>query len=497
MNLSTRNRAGGGQLVAGSSQLFSSLCRSVLVAATIAFLGSCATAQQATPSATVITTAYRSTADRIITTALADSAAWNRTATLTDKFGHRLSGSRSLEDALDWIIAEMKRDGLENVRGEPVTVPHWVRGEESATLVRPRAVTLNMIGLGGSIGTPPEGITAPVLVVNDFADLAARAGEARGKIVLFDVPFTTYGATVRYRSTGAIEAAKAGAVASLIRSVSSYSIQNPHTGSMRYDTAVRRIPAAALSTEDAMMLHRMQLRGDELVLTLRMGARQLPDAQSRNVVAELRGSERPEEIVVMGGHIDSWDVGQGAMDDAGGSVAAWEALRVIKRLGLRPRRTIRVVLWTNEENGLRGATGYRDAHLGEIDNHVLAIESDNGVFKPTGYFIAGSDAAIAVARQIASLLSSFGATDVQRGGPQADVSPLAERGVPAAAPMVDGTRYFWFHHSAGDTMDKLDPREMAECVAAMAVLAFVAADMPERFPRAAPGDSAVPRRAPR
>lgn len=460
-------------------------------------VNSCATVPRRGPALSPLASSYRAAADRIIAAALADSAAWNRTATLTDKFGHRLSGSKSLEDALDWILAEMKRDGLENVHAEPVTVPHWVRGDESATLVRPRELKLNMIGLGGSIGTPPEGITAPVLVVNSVEDLAARAAQARGKIVLFDVPFTTYGATVRYRSIGAIEAAKVGAVASLIRSVGSYSIQNPHTGSMRYDTTVRRIPAAALSTEDAMMLHRMQQRGDEIVLTLRMGARRLPDAQSRNVVAELRGSAKPDEIVVMGGHIDSWDVGQGAMDDAGGSVAAWEALRLIHKLGLRPRRTIRVVLWTNEENGLRGANAYRDAHLGEIDNHVLAIESDNGVFKPSGYYVAGSDAALETARQIASLLSSIGATDVQRGGPQADVSPLAERGVPAAAPIVDGSRYFWFHHSAGDTMDKLDPREVAECVAAMAVLAYVAADMPERFPRVVPGDSAAPRRTPR
>ncbi len=465
-------------------------------AALIAILGSCATVPPTATAVAPLTRSYRAAADRIIAAALADSAAWNRTAALTDKFGHRLSGSKSLEDALDWIMAEMKRDGLENVRGEPVTVPHWVRGEESAKLVRPRAVTLNMIGLGGSIGTPSEGITAPVIVVNDLADLTARAGEVPGKIVLFDVPFTNYGATVRYRSIGAIEAAKMGAVASLIRSVGSYSIQNPHTGSMRYDTAVKRIPAAALSTEDAMMLHRMQQRGEEIVLTLKMGARQLPDAQSRNVVAELRGSDKPDEIVVMGGHIDSWDAGVGAMDDAGGSVAAWEALRVIRKLGLRPRRTIRVVLWTNEENGLRGATAYRDAHQGEIDKHVLAIESDNGVFKPSGYSIAGNDAAVETGRQIAALLSSIGATDVQRGGPQADVSVLAERGVPAAAPIVDGSRYFWFHHSAGDTMDKLDPRHFAECVAVMAVLAYVAADMPERFPRAAPGDS-VPRRTPR
>lgn len=496
MIISSRKAADGCQLAAIGRQLGSSVRRFSFVLS-LAVFNSCTTVQHTATGTAPLATAYRTTADRIIAAALADSSAWNRTAALTDKFGHRLSGSQSLEDALDWIMAEMKRDGLENVHGEPVTVPHWVRGEESATLMRPRSVRLNMIGLGGSIGTSSEGITAPVIVVNSFENLAARASEVPGKIVLFDVPFTNYGATVRYRSIGAIEAAKVGAVASLIRSVSSYSIQNPHTGSMRYDTTVRRIPAAALSTEDAMMLHRMQRRGDEVVLTLKMGARWLPDAQSRNVVAELRGSEKPDEIVVMGGHIDSWDVGVGAMDDAGGSVAAWEAVRLIQKLGLRPRRTIRVVLWTNEENGLRGATAYRDAHLSEIDKHVLAIESDNGVFKPSGYSIAGNDAAIETGRQIASLLSSFGATDAQRGGPQADVSPLAERGVPAASLLVDGTRYFWFHHSAGDTMDKLSPREMAECVAAMAVLAFVAADMPGRFPRAVPGDSTVPRRTPR
>lgn len=337
---------------------------------------SCASIQRST--ATPLANRYRATADRIIAAALADSFAWNRTAAVTDKFGHRLSGSRSLEDAIDWILAEMRRDGLENVRGEPVMVPHWVRGEESVMLVKPRATRLNMIGLGRSIGTPPAGITAPVIAVSSFDELKTRASEVSGKIVLFDVPFTNYGETVRYRSVGAIEAAKLGAVASLIRSVSSYSIQNPHTGAMRYDSTVKEIPAAALSVEDATMLHRMQQRGDEIVLTLKMGARTLPDAPSRNVVAELRGSERPDEIVVMGGHIDSWDVGQGAMDDAGGSVAAWEALRLIQKLGLRPRRTIRVVLWTNEENGLRGALSYRDAHAAELDKHVLAMESDNG-----------------------------------------------------------------------------------------------------------------------
>ena len=429
---------------------------------------------------------YRQTADRIIAAALSDSAAYERVALLADRFGHRLSGSESLERALDWILAEMTRDGLQNVRGEPVMVPRWVRGRESATLVEPRPLALRMLGLGGSVATPPEGITAPVLVVESFDELAARSSEARGKIVLFDAPFVSYGATVQYRSRGAVEAAKAGAVAALIRSVASNSMQNPHTGAMRYDAAVTRIPAAALSVEDAAMLHRMHDRGERVVVTLRMEAETHPDAMSRNVVAELVGREKPGEIVVLGGHIDSWDVGQGAMDDAGGSVAAWEVLRVLKRLGLQPRRTIRVVLWTNEENGLRGANAYRDAHAAELDRHVLAMESDAGVFAPQGFSVDGSDEAVAVMTELARLLEPIGATRIRAGGAGADVGPLTALGVPGLGLQVDGTRYFWYHHSDADTVDKLDPREVAQCVAAMAVMAYVIADMPETLPRRAP-----------
>ena len=431
---------------------------------------------------------YRADADRIIDAALSDSAAYARLAKLTDTFGHRLSGSRSLEAAIDWIIAEMKRDGLDNVRGEKVMVPHWVRGRESAMLTKPRSTRLHMIGLGGSIGTPPTGITAPVLVVRDFADLEARKADARGKIVLFDVPFTNYGQTVRYRGDAASAAARVGAVAALIRSVSSYSIQNPHTGSMRYDSTVKKIPAAALSVEDAMMLHRFQDRGDPIVVKLSMEARTLPDVPSRNVMGEIAGSERPEEVVVLGGHIDSWDVGQGAMDDGGGVVAAWEAVRLIKALGLKPRRTIRAVGWTNEENGLRGGNGYRDAHRAEIDNHVLAIESDGGVFKPLGFGFAGPDtaAALAILKRVGALLARVGSTEVRAGGGGADIGPLLELGVPGLGLNVDGSRYFWFHHSDGDTMDKLDPLEMAQCVATMAVMAYVVADMPEKLPRVRP-----------
>jgi carboxypeptidase Q len=426
---------------------------------------------------------YRADADRLIDAALRDSAAWKRIAELTDTFGHRLSGSASLERAIDWTLARMRTDGLENVRGEPAMVPRWVRGTESAELLLPRRKPLPMSGLGGSIGTPAGGITAPVLVVTSFDDLTRQASAARGKIVLFDVPFTEYGQTVRYRVNGAREAAKVGAVAMLLRSVASYSMQTPHTGSMRYDSTTRRIPAAAITTEDAALLHRFQDRGQPVRVRLQMSARTLPDAPSRNVVAELRGRERPDEVVVIGGHIDSWDVGQGAMDDAGGVVAAWEAVRLMKSLGLRPRRTIRVVGWTNEENGGRGGDAYVSTHSAAVDRHVFAMESDNGVFRPYGVAAVGTDSAIAMLRRIAPLLRRIGADSVSRGEGEADIEPLLERGVPGAGLHVDETRYFWYHHTAADTPDKLDPVDVARCVAVFAVYAYVLAEMPELLPR--------------
>jgi carboxypeptidase Q len=424
---------------------------------------------------------YAAVANRIIAAALKDSAAYTRLSQLADGFGNRLSGSQSLEKAIDWIIAEMKKDGLQNVRGEPVMVPHWVRGDESAELVSPRAVRLPMLGLGGSIATPANGITAEVLVVNSYDDLTAKAAQAKGKIVLFDVPFTNYGETVQYRTGGAVAAAKVGAVASLIRSVTPYSQKTPHTGNMSYEEGVTKIPHAAITLEDAMMLHRMQDRGERIVVRLKMSAQMLADAPSRNVMGEVTGRERPNEVVVIGGHIDSWDVGQGAMDDGGGVVAGWEAVRLIHDLGLRPRRTIRAVGWVNEENGGRGGVAYRDAHKAET--HVYAMESDNGVFKPSGFGFTGNDAAYAIAQQIGKLLAPIGAAVVTKGGGGSDIGPIMESGVPGGSPNVDGSRYFWYHHTDSDTVDKLDARDVALCTAVMAVVAYVIADMPDPLPR--------------
>ena len=428
-----------------------------------------------------IATAYRATADSLIRAATGDSAAYRRLGRMVDTFGHRISGSASLEATIDWVLDLMKADGLENVHGQPVMVPHWVRGEESAELVKPRRTRLAMLGLGGSIGTPAKGITAPVLVVGSLDELQQRGAEAKGKIVLLDAPFTDYVATRKVRTDGPSAAARLGAVACLIRSVASNSIRSPHTGQTRYDSTVAKIPAAALSVEDAMMLHRFQDRGEPMVVTLRMGARKLPDAPSRNVVAEIVGREKPDEVVVVGGHIDSWDVGQGAMDDGGGAVGAWEAVRLMKRLNLRPRRTVRVVLWTAEENGGAGGLAYAASQAGQYGKHVLAIESDNGVFNPKGVVLAGSDSTAAIVQQVAGLLQPINATGVQRvpESPAADITALGEQGVPTMELDVDSSRYFWYHHSEGDMLDKLDPAEMARCVAAMAVMAYVVADLPE------------------
>jgi carboxypeptidase Q len=435
---------------------------------------------------TALVARYRSIADRVIAAATADSAAYRRLGELVDRFGHRFSGSESLERAIDWTLDEMRRDSLQNVRGEPVMVPRWVRGEERIELLAPVRRPLPMLGLGGSIATPPGGITAEVLVVSSFEDLEKRAADARGRIVLFDVPFTTYGQTVTYRRNGAVAAARLGAVASMIRSVTPNSMRTPHTGSMTYDSLVPRIPHAAITVEDAMLLHRIQDRGQRPVVKIEMSAQTLPNVPSRNVVAEIVGRDKRDEVVVLGGHIDSWDVGTGAMDDGGGVVAAWEAVRLLRKLGLRPRRTVRVVGWTNEENGLAGGNGYRDAHASEIDKHVLAIESDAGVFAPQGFGFSGSDSALRIVRWVGSLLQPIGANTITVGGGGADIGPLMARGVPGMGLIVEGTRYFWYHHTDGDTLDKLDPADMAECVAALAVMAYVVADLEQPLPRGAP-----------
>ena len=419
----------------------------------------------------------------IINAAMNDSTAYERLAYLCDTFGPRLSGSSNLEKALDWIISEMRSDGLKMPRGERVQVPTWIRGNESLNLILPFKKSMAMLGLGGSIATPKGGIKAEVVVVNSFDELDETKSNVRGKIVLFNVPFTTYGETVQYRYKGASSAARYGALASLIRSVGSWSMNTPHTGAMTYDRDQPKIPHAAITMEDAMMLGRLQGRGEKIVLHLRMEARSVADRWSRNVIAELPGSEFPEEIVVLGGHIDSWDVGQGAHDDAGGCVAAWQAVKLIKELGLQPKRTLRVVLWTNEENGGRGNKNYRDEHFDELKDHILAIESDGGVFDPRGFGFTGSDEARDILTDVSRLLLPIDANAIFKGGRAADIAPLNDEGVPVMSLKVDGSKYFWYHHTNADTFDKVDIMEFNRCVAAMAIMGYVVADMDDRLPR--------------
>jgi carboxypeptidase Q len=435
------------------------------------------------PSPTVKIDRYRTAAARIIGAALTSDRAYSRLAHLTDHIGHRLSGSQNLERAIEWAVTEMKRDGLDNVRAEKVMVPHWVRGEESLEMLAPVPRKLQMLGLGNSVGTPAEGITAEAVVVRSFEELDRLGEQVRGKIVVYNAPYANYGASVAYRWGGASRAARYGAVAALVRSITPVSLQTPHTGSMNYDPAQPKIPTAAITIEVAEFLQRMNDRGDRPRLRLKMEAKFLPDAASANVIAELKGSEKPDEVILIGGHFDSWDVGQGAHDDGGGCIVAWETIRLLKELGLKPRRTIRVVLYTNEENGLRGGNAYRDAHRAEIANHVLAIESDSGVYRPEGFGLAATAPLQARSNmlEIAKLLSGIGADQIAADGGGADIGPITREGVVGASLDVDGAHYFDIHHTPADTLDKVNPRELALCVATMAVMAYVVADLPESF----------------
>lgn len=408
---------------------------------------------------------------------------YERLGLLVDTVGPRLSGSKNLEKAIQIMYQNLQQDGLENVHLEQVRIPHWERGEESAVMVVPRIHKLAILGLGGSIGTPPEGITAEVLVVASFVELQRRASEARGKIVVYNQPYTDYGKTVQYRERGAVEAAKVGAVASLIRSVASFSIYSPHTGHQGYQDGVPKIPTACITIEDAEMMSRMASRGVKIVIHLKMGAKTYPDTDSFNTVAEITGSKYPEEVVLVSGHLDSWDVGQGALDDGGGAFISWEALSLVKDLGLRPKRTLRLVLWTAEEQGGVGASQYYELHKADISKYSLVMEADSGTFLPTGLQFTGSDKARAIMKEVMSLLQPLNITKVFNDAEGTDINFWIQAGVPGASLQDDLYKYFFFHHSHGDTMTAMDPKQMNVAAAVWAVVAYVVADMEEMLPR--------------
>jgi Zn-dependent M28 family amino/carboxypeptidase len=392
----------------------------------------------------------------------------------------------------------MLDDGLENVRLEPCLVTHWERGApEVLKLVGPAEVAgeeLSVLALGGSVATPEGGLTAGVVEVTSFEELAALGDGARGKLVFFNRPmdaslvntFEAYGGAVGQRVRGAVEAARVGAVGAIVRSMTTRLDAFPHTGGMRYADDVARVPAVAISTLGAERLHALLAAGKDVRLHLELDCRQYEDAPSFNVVGELVGREKPEEVVVLGGHLDCWDVGQGAHDDGGPCCQTIEAVRLLRSLSLRPRRTLRVVLFMNEENGLKGARAYYAAHRDEMDGHVMALESDAGAFTPRGFRTDAPPPARAVLEAIASLFAAAGAERVIEGAigsGGADVSPMAASGVITTGYLPDPQRYFDLHHSAKDTLAEVSPRELELGAGLIAALVFVVADLSEALPR--------------
>jgi hypothetical protein len=447
-----------------------------------------------------LTDQYKSAADKLIDAALADSDGYAKLAYLCDRIGARLSGMPSLDRAIKWSEATMKSDGLSNVRTIPVRVPKWVRGAESVQMLAPENKPLHMLGLGMSVGTPPGGITGDVVVVDDF-DQLNKLGVAgvRGKIVLYNEKWVNYGATGQYRRAGPSRAAALGAVAVLVRSVTPLAMQIPHTGTLDYDEAQPKVPAAALSVEDALMLGRFAAQKLPIRIHIEMAAHMEPDADSFDVMGEIPGREHPEEVVVLGGHIDSWDVGRGAQDDGSGIIASLQAVALIKKLGLQPRRTIRVVFWVNEENGGRGGEAYR-AWVGDaVKDHVAAIEMDGGAEAPRGFgYGAGgfgarrggapalpvnpaTEHSLAMMKQIGKLLERIDAGLILPGGGGSDIEPLMVGGVPGIGEISGGMHYFDWHHTETDTLDKVDPNDFRKSIAALAVMSYVLADMPEKL----------------
>jgi carboxypeptidase Q len=429
--------------------------------------------------------------------ALADDYAFRQVAHLTENIGPRLSGSPQASAAVDYVADQLRQLGLE-VRLEEVRVPHWIRGAETADLTEyPGQVAgttqkVVLTALGGSISTPANGINADVVVVNDFDELKAMGRQnVAGKVVLFNarfdkqkaaagLSFVAYGEAVRYRAAGAKAAAELGAVASLIRSVGSADFRLPHTG-FSYPGG---IPAAAVTAEDGDLIAHLAAQG-KVRMHLTITPQTLPDATSHNVIADLKGSEHPEQVVVVSGHLDSWDLGTGAIDDAAGVAVAMETAEILHKLHLRPKRTLRVIAWMDEENGGAGSQAYSKDHLAEFPEHVACIESDGGAAHPLGFDVKMAPQAIELLRPVTSILESFGTTAIRPSTypPGADISSMSQAGVPAIGILQDGRTYFHYHHTAADTLDKIVPSELRENAAAMAVMGYALANMKDPLPR--------------
>ncbi len=469
----------------------------------IAFLsGATAFAQSPTPSPTppIYSEETLTAMKQLQQAALSSDYAYRQVAHLANNIGPRLTGSAQAQKAVEYVAGEMKALGLE-VQLEKVMVPHWVRGEETAALVQypgqadGTTQKIVLTALGGSVATPATGLTAEVVVVPDFDHLKSLSKEkVAGKILLFNYPFDkqmaaegqggeAYGEAVEYRSKGPSEAAKLGAIACLIRSVGGADYRLPHTGMTRYEENAPKIPAAAVTAEDADLIAALTKEGGirmKLVLT----PKQLPDAVSYNVIGDLKGSEHPEQVVIVSGHLDSWDLGTGAIDDAAGVAVSLEAAHLMRQLHLQPRRTLRVIAWMNEENGLRGGITYGKEHAKEVANHFAAIETDLGAGHPIGIYMQTKPEARPFLEPIARLLRSSGAGELrftEEAG--ADLIPLEKAGVPTFAPIQDSRFYFNYHHTAADTLDKIDPKELSENAAVVATLAYALTSLEQPLPR--------------
>jgi len=395
-------------------------------------------------------------------------------------------GSRSLVAAEDYMLNALTSDELENVHGENVTIPHWVRGNEWAYMMQPRLYKLGILGLGSSPGC--SNLTAPVVVVSSWADLQKKAtqGLTQGRIVVYNQqcdwvahPIDCYGMTADYRVVGAKNAAAVGGVAALVRSLASASIYSPHTGMIMGAS----IPTASLPVEDAEMLQRMWDRGDNIVISLHMEGKTMPDAPGRNIVAEITGSVYPDQTVIVSGHLDSWDVGQGAMDDGCGAAISWQALSYLRQLQIRPKRTIRMVMWSCEEFGGIGAQQYFDAHRDQVPSMDIVMESDMGTFHPRGIEFSGNSAATMIMREVGQLLVRINTTLVVPGGGGTDIDPWMGAGVPGASLSNENHDYFKYHHSNGDTMTVLNSMDMDLAAATWAVTALGVANLDDLLPR--------------
>lgn len=423
---------------------------------------------------------------------------YRQTAYLSNNIGPRLTGSPQAQHAVEYVAEEMRKLGLE-VRLQKLTVPHWVRGEERAELVEWSGMATGttqkivLTALGGSVATDPNGLTAEVIVVESFDELNRLGRQAvEGKIVLFNVKFdrtlaelnqagAAYGEVSQYRGNGAIAAGRLGAVAVLVRSAGGSQNRLAHTGGMRYQDGVTKIPAAAVPFEDAELLAYLVKMG-KVRMKLTLTPKTLPDTTSYNVIADLKGSEKPDEIVVVGGHLDSWDLGTGAIDDAAGVAMAMQTVYILKQLKLQPKRTIRVVAFMNEENGFVGATKYAEEE--NPAKHFAAIEGDLGASHPIGFIFAGKQEALPFLRPIANVLNSQGAGQInQQPSASSDISTLTAKGVPSFGPWFDTRTYFNYHHTAADTFDKINPKELAENCSVMAVLAYGLANLEQPLPR--------------